>query len=179
MAILNILVAPDERLKQEAQPVEKVDAEIQKLMDDMLDTMYDAPGIGLAAPQVGVLKRVIVVDIANTEEGEKPNPMKLANPEIVAESEDISVYQEGCLSLPNFFEDVERPAKITVKGLNEKNEEVTFEADGLLATCIQHEMDHLNGTLFVDHISRLKRSRILTKLTKIKAQLAKHKQQQL
>lgn len=179
MALMNILVAPDERLKQRAEPVKEVNNEIRKLMDDMLETMYKAPGIGLAAPQVGVLKRVIVIDLANPEEGEKPNPLMLANPEVIEESEDCGVYQEGCLSLPNFFEEVERPYAIKVRALNEKNEEIEFEADDLLATCIQHEIDHLDGTLFVDHISRLKRSRILTKLKKVKSQMQKHQQQNL
>lgn len=176
---MNILVAPDERLKKKAEPVTEVNDDIRTLMDDMLETMYKAPGIGLAAPQVGVLKRVIVIDIANPEEGEEPNPLKLANPEVIEESDDISIYQEGCLSVPNFFEEVERPEAIKVRALNENNEQIEFEADGLLATCIQHEIDHLDGTLFVDHISRLKRTRILTKLKKIKSQIEKHKQQNL
>jgi peptide deformylase len=168
MAILKIIVAPDPRLKIKAQPVATVDDGVRKLMDDMLETMYAAPGIGLAATQVGVAKRVIVVDIADTKNGEKPNPLRLANPEVVWQSDDTSVYEEGCLSLPQKFEEVTRPARIKVRALNEKNQPIEFEADDLLATCIQHEIDHLDGVIFVDHISRIKRDMILRKLTKEK-----------
>lgn len=166
MTLLKILVAPDPRLKEKAKPIEKVDDDIRQLMDDMLETMYDAPGIGLAATQVGVPKRVIVVDVADTKEGEAPNPIKLANPEIVKTSKEEAVFEEGCLSVPSYYEEVSRPETCTIKGLNEKGEEVTIEAEGLLATCLQHEIDHLDGMLFIDHISRLKRNMILKKLKK-------------
>lgn len=170
MALLKILVAPDPRLKAVATPVAKVDAEIRKLMDDMLETMYAAPGIGLAATQIGVEKRVIVADVADTKNGESPQPYRMANPEIVERSTDCSIYEEGCLSLPDKFEEVTRPASIVVTYLDETNTPKKLSASGLLATCIQHEVDHLNGTLFVDHLSRLKRDMILRKLQKEKKQ---------
>jgi len=166
MAILPIITAPDPRLKQIAQPVEKVDAEIRKLMDDMLETMYVAPGIGLAAPQVGVLKRVIVLDLAR--EDEQPQPLRMANPEVVWVSDDDAVYNEGCLSLPEHYADVVRPAACHVRYLDAQNEIRTLEAEGLLATCVQHEIDHLEGILFVDHLTALKRNMILRKLLKAK-----------
>jgi len=166
MAVLPIIVAPDPRLKQVAKPVEKVDAEIRRLMDDMLETMYKAPGIGLAAPQVGELKRVIVIDLAR--EDEKPQPLRMANPELIAVSDEDAVYNEGCLSLPEHYADVTRPAAIKVRYLDHENEIRELEADGLLATCIQHEMDHLEGILFVDHLTALKRNMILRKLLKAK-----------
>jgi peptide deformylase len=166
MAVLPIIVAPDPRLKKVAKPVEKVDADVRRLMDDMLETMYKAPGIGLAAPQVGVLKRVIVIDIAR--EDEKPQPLRMANPELIWVSEEDAVYNEGCLSLPEHYADVTRPAAIKVRYLDHENEIRVLEADGLLATCIQHEMDHLEGILFVDHLTALKRNIILRKLLKTK-----------
>ena len=166
MAIRPIIIAPDPRLKKRAQPVEAVDAEIRRLMDDMLETMYAAPGIGLAAPQVGVLKRVIVVDAARKDE--EPEPLFLANPELLSVGEDDSVYEEGCLSLPDQFADVTRPEACRVRYLDRDNETREVEAEGILATCIQHEMDHLEGLLFVDHISALKRNMILRRLTKQK-----------
>jgi peptide deformylase len=170
MAILPIITAPDPRLQRRAKPVAKVDASIRRLMDDMLETMYQAPGIGLAAPQVGVLQRVIVVDCA--KEGEKPQPYRLANPEILWQSEELLTNNEGCLSLPEHYADVTRPAEIKVRYIDEQNEIRELHAKGLLATCIQHEIDHLEGTLFVDHISSLKRSIILRKLAKLKRQKA-------
>ncbi len=166
MAILPIITAPDPRLKQIAAPVDKVDAAVRKLMDDMLETMYAAPGIGLAAPQVGALQRVIVLDIARDDE--KPQPLKMANPEIVWVSEEDAVYNEGCLSLPDHYADVARPAACKVRYLDEQNEIRMLEAEGLLATCVQHEMDHLEGILFVDHLTALKRNMILRKLLKAK-----------
>lgn len=172
MALLKILTAPDPRLKQRAEPIAAVDDSIRKLMDDMLETMYAAPGIGLAATQVGVMKRVLVIDLADKEQNEKPAPLKLANPEIIKTEGDDSIYEEGCLSVPGFYEEVLRPERCTVTGLNEKGEKVTIEADGLLATCLQHEIDHLNGTLFIDHLSRTKRDMILRKLKKEKARPA-------
>lgn len=166
MAVLPIIVAPDPRLKKVAEPVKKVDAEVRRLMDDMLETMYKAPGIGLAAPQVGQLKRVIVIDIAR--EDEEPQPLRMANPELISVSDEDAVYNEGCLSLPEHYADVTRPAAIKVRYLDHENEIRTLEADGLLATCIQHEMDHLDGILFVDHLTALKRNMILRKLLKAK-----------
>lgn len=166
MALLPIIVAPDPRLKVKAKPVEKVDAEIVRLMDDMLETMYAAPGVGLAAPQVGVAKQVIVVDAA--EDGAPPAPLRMANPEIIWASEEKRVYEEGCLSVPDHYDDVERPARVKVRYLDHQNEIRELDADGLLAVVIQHEMDHLGGTLFVDHLSSLKRNMILRKLTKAK-----------
>lgn len=168
MSILPIITAPDARLKLKAKPAKAVDHEIRRLMDDMLETMYLAPGIGLAAPQVGVLKRVLVLDVAG--DGEKPAPLKMANPELLWKSEDLATYSEGCLSLPEHYADVTRPAEIKVRYLDDQNEVRELHAKGLLATVIQHEMDHLEGTLFVDHISSLKRGIILRKLAKAKRQ---------
>ena len=170
MAILPIITAPDSRLNRRAQRVEKVDDSVRRLMDDMLETMYQAPGIGLAAPQVGVLKRIIVVDCAKADE--KPQPYKIANPEILWRSTEMLVNNEGCLSLPEHYADVERPAEIKLRYLDEQNEIRELHAKGLLATCIQHEIDHLEGLLFVDHISALKRNIILRKLAKSKRQKA-------
>ena len=166
MAVREIITAPDPRLKITAKPVDKVDAEVRRLMDDMLDSMYHAIGIGLAAPQLGVAQRVIVVDVAR--EGEKPQPLRIANPEILWRSEATTVANEGCLSLPEHYADVERPAEIRLRYLDHENEIREIEAKGLLATCIQHEIDHLDGVLFVDHISSLKRGMILRKLAKAK-----------
>jgi peptide deformylase len=166
MAQLDIIIAPDIRLKEKAMPVAAVDAGIRKLMDDMLETMYAAPGIGLAAPQVGALKRVIVVDVA--KEGHPPEPHRMANPELAWVSDEDIVYNEGCLSLPEHYADVTRPAAIRVRYLDEQNKIRELEANGVLAVCIQHEMDHLDGILFVDHISALKRNMILRKLLKSK-----------
>ena len=170
MAILPIIVAPDPRLKKKCAAVARVDDEVRRLMDDMLETMYQAPGIGLAAPQVGVLKRVLVVDIATKDE--KPQPCLMANPELVWVSDEDATYEEGCLSLPEHYADVVRPAAIKVRFLDRDNEIREMEAEGLLATCIQHEMDHLDGILFVDHISALKRNMILRKLLKAKKSAA-------
>ncbi len=165
MSVLPIITAPDPRLKKKCQPVEQVDSQIVQLMDDMLETMYAAPGIGLAAPQVGVLKRVIVVDVGHDDQRD---PRFFANPEVVWHSDDVASYEEGCLSLPENFSDVVRPAAIKLRYLDRDNTPQEMEADGLLATCIQHEIDHLEGILFVDHISALKRSMILRRLTKAK-----------
>ncbi|MGE0745944.1 MAG: peptide deformylase [Rhodospirillales bacterium] len=166
MAKLPIIVAPDRRLKLKSAPVERVDASVRRLMDDMLDTMYAAPGIGLAAPQVGVTKRVIVVDCAAKDA--PAAPLRMANPTLVWTSDSVLTYEEGCLSLPEHYAEVKRPERIRVRFLDHDNEIREVEADGLLATCIQHEMDHLDGVLFVDHISTIKRSIILRKLTKLK-----------
>ena len=166
MAVLPILTAPDPRLKLVAQRVMKVDASVRRLMDDMLDTMYGSIGIGLAAPQVGVTQRIIVIDVAR--EGEKAKPLRIANPEIIWRSADTTVANEGCLSLPEQYADVSRAAAIKLRYLDHENEIREIDADGLLATCLQHEIDHLDGVLFVDHISALKRGMILRKLTKAK-----------
>lgn len=166
MAKLEIITAPDPRLKQKSKPVEAVTDDIRKLMDDMLETMYAAPGIGLAAVQVGVPLRVIVMDLAQGDDA--PQPRYFINPEILEASEELASYAEGCLSVPDFYEDVERPAHVRVRFLDYDGEIREIEADDLLATCLQHEMDHLEGVLFVDHLSKLKRSMILKKLQKQK-----------
>ncbi|HBN48913.1 peptide deformylase [Thalassospira sp. MBR-102] len=165
MALRDILIVPDPRLKQECEEVAEVNDEIRELLDDMLETMYAAPGIGLAAPQIGVMKRVVVMDVSDDKE--KPQPLKLVNPEIIWESEDTSVYQEGCLSIPEQYADVERPAEVGLRYLDENGKEHEIEADGLLATCIQHELDHLDGILFTDYLSALKRNMILKKVQKL------------
>jgi peptide deformylase len=168
MSILPILVAPDPRLKVTSEPVHEVDDALRQLMDDMRETMYDAPGIGLAAVQVGVPKCVIVMDLARKDED--PDPLYLVNPKIIWASDELATYEEGCLSLPTYYEDVERPAKVKVAYLDYDGQAQELDCEGLLATCIQHEMDHLKGVLFVDHISKLKRSIILRKLKKMKKQ---------
>ena len=164
MAILPIIVAPDPRLAQPCKPVETVDADIARLMDDMLATMYDAPGIGLAAPQVGVLKRIVVVDVS--KDPDKPTPLQLVNPEIVWASDELFSYEEGCLSVPEYFDSVERPARVRIRYLDYAGAAVEEECEGLYAVCIQHEMDHLEGVLFIDHLSRLKRERAVAKVKK-------------
>lgn len=170
MAKLDIIVAPDPRLKRKAEPVDKVDDEVRQIMDDMLETMYAANGIGLAGPQVGILKRIITVDVSR--DPETPEPMQMANPEVIWESEDERVYEEGCLSLPDHFAEVVRPEAVKIRYLDRENEIRTIDADDILATCIQHEIDHLDGVLFVDHISSLKRNMIIKKLQKFKKQQA-------
>ena len=166
MAILPIITAPDPRLKKACKPVETVDAGTRRLMEDMLETMYAAPGIGLAAPQVGVLRRIIVVDVS--KEDEKRQPFMMANPELIWVAEEDASYEEGCLSLPEHYAEVVRPAEIKLRYIDKENEIREMAADGVLATCIQHEMDHLEGILFVDHISALKRNMILRRLLKSK-----------
>lgn len=170
MAVLPIITAPDPRLKVKCEPVAAVDEAVAKLMDDMLDTMYLAPGIGLAAPQVGVTKRILVVDVS-PKDGVR-DPIRMANPEIVWRSDELTVYEEGCLSLPEQYAEVERPKKVRFRYLDEKGVPQEREAEGLLATCIQHEIDHLDGIIFVDHLSALKRGMILRKLAKLKKQQA-------
>lgn len=169
MAKLDILVAPHPTLKKRAEPVDHVDPAARQLMDDMLETMHAANGIGLAAPQVGVLKRIIVVDVSAPQE-RAAQPHRMANPQIVWRSDDLAPGEEGCLSLPDQFGEVVRAEKIRVRFLDHENEIREIEAEGLLARCIQHEIDHLEGTLFVDHLSTLKRNIILRKLSKIKKQ---------
>ncbi len=163
MAILKILEYPHPVLKQKAEPVAKIDDEIKKILSNMLETMYDAPGIGLAAPQIGISKRMLVLDISEN----KDNPYIIINPEIIWKSDEVNIYQEGCLSVPEQYADVVRPEKIKLKYQNIDGKEQIIEADGLLATCIQHEMDHLNGVLFIDHLSRLKRNMLVKKLKKL------------
>lgn len=170
MAKRDIIIAPDPQLKKVCAPVDVVDEEITTLMSDMLETMYVAPGVGLAAPQVGVHKRIIVVDAARGDD--PPKPYKIVNPEIVWSSEELKTHEEGCLSLPTYYEDVVRPDRIRVKYIDESNTPQELEADGLLSVVIQHEMDHLDGVLFVDHVSGLKRNMILRKLKKTKKQMA-------
>lgn len=169
MTIRKILTEPDPFLRQKSTIVEKVDDDIRSLMDDMLETMYNAPGIGLAAIQVGVPKRVIVIDLS--KEGEKKNPLYFINPEIQTKSKNDASYEEGCLSVPNQFAEISRPDTCRVKFLNYNGEEKILEAKGLLATCIQHEMDHLEGILFIDYLSKLKKSMIIKKLSKQKKTL--------
>ncbi len=169
MAIRPILTVADATpfLKQKSLPVEKVDDELRALMDDMLETMYAAPGIGLAAIQVGVPKRVIVMDIIRDEkEGRGKHPRFFVNPEILWASEDLASYEEGCLSVPEVYDEVERPARVKLRYLNYDGETVEEDADGLFAVCIQHEMDHLEGVLFIDHLSRLKRERAVKAVKK-------------
>ncbi len=170
MAILPILIAPDPRLKGKAQPLARVDDEIRKLVDDMLETMYAAPGVGLAAPQVNVPKRLVVMDIAERDEPRKP--LVLANPEILSTSNTLAGFEEGCLSVPDHYATVERPDACKLRYLDYENEIREMEAEGFLATCIQHEIDHLEGVLFIDRVSALKRNIILRKLAKTRKQKA-------
>ena len=165
MAVLDIIEAPDRRLTTPSDPVEQIDADLLRLLDDMLETMYAAPGIGLAAPQVGVLRRAFVADLGG--DGERA-PIYLINPEVIARSETTNVAEEGCLSLPKHFGDVARFDQVRVRYLDREGATQEIEADGLLARCLQHEIDHLNGILFVDHLSALKRTMILRKLAKAK-----------
>ena len=168
MALREIIILPDKQLRLVSKPVEKVTAEIRRLADDMLETMYDAPGIGLAAIQVAQPLRLITMDLAKKDEdGEtKPRPRVFINPEILSSSEELSVYEEGCLSIPEYYEEVERPARVRARYLDIDGKPHEVEAEGILATCLQHEIDHLNGVLFIDHISRLKRDMIVKKLNK-------------
>ncbi len=160
----DILIIPDRSLRKVCDPVEKVTGRVRQTVDDMLETMYAAPGIGLAASQVGIMERFFVLDVSKDEE---PNaPMIFINPKIVWSSEEKSVYNEGCLSIPEYYEEVERPARIRVEYLDRDGAERELEADGILATCIQHEYDHLDGKLFIDYISKLKRERVMKKFTK-------------
>jgi peptide deformylase len=165
MALREIITVPNPLLKQVSQPVDKVDDALRALMDDMLETMYDAPGIGLAAIQIGVPKRVIVMDLSR--EGEDKQPRYFVNPEIVWASDDTAPYEEGCLSVPEYFDEVERPSRVKLRYLNYQGEQVEEDADGLFAVCIQHEMDHLEGVLFIDHLSRLKREQAVKKVKKL------------
>ena len=175
MTIKRILTAPDPFLKQISKPVDSVTKEIQDLMDDMLETMYDAPGIGLAAVQIGVPLRVIVIDIAWRNEEGKKEPMYFVNPEIISTVENLSTYEEGCLSVPDQYAEIDRPEKCKVKYLDYDGNEQIMSAEGMLATCIQHEMDHLEGILFIDHLSNLKKNMIVKKLIKSKKSSTKER----
>ncbi|OUW60449.1 MAG: peptide deformylase [Candidatus Pelagibacter sp. TMED203] len=166
MTTRKILIEPDPILRKKSSPLEKVDDQTRKLMKDMLETMYKAPGIGLAATQIGILKRIIVIDISKNEE--KKTPLFLVNPEIIFRSKNTSVYEEGCLSLPGQFAEIERPAECHLKYINFDGKTKELKADGLLSTCIQHEVDHLNGILFIDYLSKLKKNMIIKKLLKQK-----------
>ena len=171
MSQRKIVIEPDPILRKESEPIEKVDNDLRKLLDDMLETMYAAPGIGLAAVQVGILKRLIVIDISKDKE--KKNPLFLINPEIVSKSKNTSIHEEGCLSLPGHFAEIERPAECHINFLDYNGKKKEISAKGLLSTCIQHELDHLNGILFIDYLSKLKKDMIIKKLVKHKKELNK------
>ncbi|RDI59386.1 peptide deformylase [Microvirga subterranea] len=164
MTIRPLVILPDPKLRLVSEPVKDITDEIRKLADDMLETMYDAPGVGLAAIQIGVPLRMVTMDVSKTE-GER-EPMVLINPEIVWASEEKRVYEEGCLSIPEYYEEVERPDRIRFRYMNLKGEIIEQDAEELMATCVQHEIDHLNGVLFIDHLSKLKRDRVMTKFKK-------------
>ncbi len=172
MAIRPILIHPDPRLRKPAEPVSEFDADLSRLADDMLETMYDAPGIGLAAPQVGVMRRVLVMDCVK-EEGATPRPMVLINPEVTWTSESLSTYEEGCLSIPGQYADVDRPAEERVRWHDLDGAEQEEAFDGLWATCVQHEIDHLDGKLFIDYLGPLKRQMITRKMQKLKREKAR------
>jgi peptide deformylase len=164
MAIREIIKLPDKRLRLVSEPVKQIDAGIRKLVNDMFETMYKAPGIGLAAIQVGVAKRVITLDLSKKEDDHEPQVF--INPEILWQSEARAKFEEGCLSIPDYYEEVERPAEVKVKYLDLAGKKREIDAKGLLATCLQHEIDHINGVLFIDHLSKLKRDRVIKKFTK-------------
>jgi peptide deformylase len=164
MAVREIIKLPDKRLRLKSEPVKRIDAGIRKLVDDLFETMYDAPGIGLAAIQIAVPKRVVTMDLSKKEEDHEPQAF--INPEVIWKSDETSKYEEGCLSIPEYYEEVERPAKVKVKYLDLEGKAREIEVSGLLATCLQHEIDHTNGVLFIDHISKLKRDRVIKKFAK-------------
>ncbi len=176
MALLDIITIPDRVLREKSAPVERIDDELLRFMDQMLETMYEAPGVGLAAVQVGVPRRLITIDIAakegEEEEGKEPtrDPIFLINPEIVWRSDEPSVYEEGCLSIPEYYAEVERPASVRLRYLDREGNSQERDIDGFLATVVQHEVDHLEGRLFIDHLSKLKRDMVIRKFTKAKAQ---------
>ncbi len=171
MSIREIVIEPDPILRKKSQPIENVDDKMRKLMDDMLATMYAAPGIGLAAVQIGVLKRLIVIDVS--KQNEKKSPLFLINPKITFKSKITSTYEEGCLSLPGYFAEVDRPAECHLEYIDYFGKQKNLKAEGILATCIQHEVDHLNGVLFVDYLSKLKKDMIIKKLKKHKKEMSK------
>jgi peptide deformylase len=164
MAVRDILILPDKRLRLVSKPVAKVDAAVRKLVEDMFETMYDAPGIGLAAIQIGEPRRVVTMDLAKKDEPKEPQVF--INPELIETSGDKNIHEEGCLSIPEYYEEVERPAEVKVKYADLEGKQHEVHATGLLATCLQHEIDHLNGVLFIDHISKLKRDRVVKKYSK-------------
>ena len=164
MAVRDILIIPDKRLRLKSEPVTTIDKRVRALVDDMFETMYEAPGIGLAAIQIGVTQRVVTMDLAKKDEPKQPKVY--LNPEIVWRSDEKATYEEGCLSIPEYYEEVERPARVKVRYLDLDGQPQEVEADGLLATCLQHEIDHTNGVLFIDHISRLKRSLVTKRFAK-------------
>ncbi|WP_104018464.1 peptide deformylase [Roseovarius nitratireducens] len=167
-----ILIHPDPRLKKVCAPVEEITGDLRKLADDMLETMYDAPGIGLAAPQVGVLSRLIVLDCVK-EEGEAPRPLVMINPEVLASSEEMNTYEEGCLSIPDQYADVTRPAEVEVRWIDPDGAEHREGFGGLWATCVQHEIDHLNGKLFIDYLGAMRRQMITRRMVKLKREKAR------
>ena len=171
MSKRKIVIEPEPILRQKSENLEKVDDELRRLLDDMLETMYSAPGIGLAAVQIGILKRLIVIDIS--KEKEKKNPLFLINPEIISKSKNTSIHEEGCLSLPGHFAEIERPSECQIKYIGYDGKKKEIKANGLLSTCIQHEIDHLDGKLFIDYLSKLKKDIILKKLVKHKKELNK------
>jgi peptide deformylase len=164
MAIRPLVILPDALLRKTSEPVTAVTAEIRTLANDMLATMYDAPGIGLAAIQIGEMKRVVVIDLAKPEE--EKTPMVFLNPEVIAESDETNIHEEGCLSIPEYYAEVERPERVTVRYLGLDGKSHLLEAEGLMSTCLQHEIDHLNGVLFIDYLSKLKRDRVNRKFAK-------------
>ena len=164
MAVRDILILPDKRLRLLSKPVAKIDAATKQLVEDMFDTMYDAPGIGLAAIQIGEPRRIVTMDLAKKDEPKEPQVF--INPELISKSGDKNTHEEGCLSIPEYYEEVERPAAVRVRYLDLDGKQHQIDAEGLLATCIQHEIDHLDGVLFIDHISKLKRDRVVKKFTK-------------
>jgi peptide deformylase len=164
MAVREIIKLPDKRLRLVSEPVKRIDADIRKLIDDLFETMYDAPGIGLAAIQIGVPKRVITMDLSKKEDNHEPQVF--INAEVVWTSDETAKYEEGCLSIPDYYEEVERPAAVKVKYLDREGKPREIEAKGLLATCLQHEVDHINGVLFIDYLSKLKRDRVIKKFAK-------------
>jgi peptide deformylase len=171
MAVREIIILPDKRLRLVSEPVKQIDAGIKKLVDELFETMYDAPGIGLAAIQIGIPKRVITLDLSKKEDNQEPQVF--INPEIVWQSEETAKYEEGCLSIPDYYEEVERPTEVTVKYLDRDGKPREIKAKGLLATCLQHEIDHINGILFIDHLSKLKRDRVIKKFAKVAKTTAK------
>lgn len=174
MSLRKILIHPDPRLKATADPVEGISKDIAALADDMLETMYDAPGIGLAAPQIGIMQRMLVMDCVK-DENATPQPMVLINPTVIAASDELNTYEEGCLSIPDQFAEVTRPERVKVSWTNLQGKEEQADFDGLWATCVQHEIDHLNGKLFIDYLKPLRRQMITRKMQKLKRELARDK----
>ncbi|QRM30547.1 peptide deformylase [Microvirga sp. VF16] len=165
MSIRPLVIIPDSKLRLVSEPVKEITSEIRRLADDMLETMYDAPGVGLAAIQIGVPVRMVTMDVSKSED--ERQPLVLINPEITWASEEKRTYEEGCLSIPEYYEEVERPDRVRFRYMNLQGETIEQDADGLLATCVQHEIDHLNGVLFIDYLSKLKRDRVMTKFKKV------------